>query len=51
MLAFLGYDSIEGLMNDVVPESIRLNSSNMFNYNGKTLKGICSETLMLERIR
>jgi len=51
MLSFLGYDSIDGLMNDVVPESIRLNSSNMFNHNGKTLKGICSETLMLERMR
>lgn len=51
MLNFLGYDSIEGLMNDVVPESIRLNNNNRFNYNGKTLKGINSETLMLERIR
>lgn len=51
MLTYLGYDSIEGLMSDVVPESIRLNSNNMFKHNGKTLKGICSETLMLERMR
>lgn len=51
MLAFLGYDSIDSLMNDVVPQSIRLNSSNMFKHNGKSLSGICSETLMLERMR
>ena len=51
ILTYLGYDSIDGLMNDVVPEKIRLNKNNMFNHNGKTLKGICSETLMLERIR
>ena len=38
-------------MTEVVPESIRLNNSNRFTHNGKILKGICSETLMLERIR
>jgi glycine cleavage system pyridoxal-binding protein P len=51
MLNFLGCDSIDQLMAEVVPESIRLTSSNRFNHNGKVLRGICSETLMLERIR
>jgi len=38
-------------MNEIVPEDIRLPPGMMFKHNGKELKGIDSETLMLERMR
>ena len=51
MLDFLKYDTLENFINDVVPDSIRLTKEQYFNHNGKTLDGIDSELLMLERIR
>ena len=51
ILDFLKYDSIESFINDVIPESIRLTKDQYFNHNGKTLDGIDSEQLMLERMR
>ena len=51
MLDFLECDTIETLMDQVVPESIRLSPEARFQHNGKVLQGIDSETLMLERIR
>mmetsp|Transcript_24670 Transcript_24670/g.38366 ORF Transcript_24670/g.38366 Transcript_24670/m.38366 type:complete len:154 (+) Transcript_24670:46-507(+) len=50
-LEFLNVTSIEELMDEVVPEKIRLSSEDRFNHNGRTLDSIDSETLMLERIR
>jgi glycine cleavage system pyridoxal-binding protein P len=44
-------ESIDELMNQVVPEDIRLAPKNRFKHNGKELKGIDSETLMLNRMR
>jgi len=50
MLEFLGCDSIEILMDQVVPEAIRLSPENRFKHNGKELEGIDSELMMLERV-
>lgn len=38
-------------MKEVVPEDIRLSPKNRFKHNGKELKGIDSETLMLRRMQ
>jgi hypothetical protein len=51
MLSFLGCDSIDALMDQVVPAAIRLAPEDRFKHNGKELDGIDSETLMLERMR
>lgn len=51
MLDFLKYDSIESFIDDVIPESIRLTKDQYFQHDGKSLDGIDSESLMLERIR
>lgn len=51
MLDFLKYKTTEDFINDVVPESIRLTKDQYFKHNGKTLDGIDSESLLLERIR
>ena len=51
MLDFLKYKSTDDFINDVVPESIRLTKDQYFSHNGKTLDGIDSESLLLERIR
>lgn len=51
MLDFLKYDTVENFINDVIPESIRLTKDQYFQHNGKTLDGIDSEQLMLERMR
>lgn len=51
ILDFLKYDSIESFISDVVPDSIKLTKDQYFNHNGKTLDGIDSEQLMLERMR
>ena len=50
-LNFLGVSSIDELMDQVVPDTIRLKESAMFKHNGRELIGIDSETLMLERMR
>mmetsp|Transcript_5566 Transcript_5566/g.9555 ORF Transcript_5566/g.9555 Transcript_5566/m.9555 type:complete len:86 (+) Transcript_5566:383-640(+) len=39
------------LMDQVVPDSIRLSEDAMFKHNGRELNGIDSESLMLERMR
>jgi len=51
MLEYLEVDSVDHLMEQVVPESIRLSPEARFKHNGKELDGIDSETLMLERVR
>lgn len=51
MLDFLKYNTVEDFIDDVVPEQIRLTKDQYFNHNGRTLDGIDSELLMLERIR
>ena len=51
MLDFLKYDTIDAFIDDVVPASIRLTKDQYFNHNGRTLDGIDSEVLMLERLR
>lgn len=51
MLEFLGVKDMNELMDQVVPEQIRLTEAERFNHNGKKLEGIDSETLMLERVR
>lgn len=51
MLKYLEVESIDHLMDQVVPESIRLSPEARFKHNGKELDGIDSETLMLERVR
>jgi len=50
-LKTLGVNSIEELMDQVVPDDIRLSPKNRFKHKGKELKGIDSETLMLNRMR
>lgn len=51
MLDYLKFDTMEQFIDSVVPDSIRLTKEQYFNHNGRTLDGIDSETLMLERIR
>ena len=51
MLDDMGIESMDELMNLVLPEDIRLNANNRFTHNGKTLMGVDSETLMLRRMR
>jgi glycine dehydrogenase len=51
MLDYLKFKTSEEFINDVVPESIRLTKDQYFKHNGKTLDGMDSELLMLERIR
>jgi glycine dehydrogenase len=51
MLDFLEVETIEQLMDQVVPEAIRLAPDQRFKHNGKELQGIDSELMMLERIR
>jgi glycine cleavage system pyridoxal-binding protein P len=50
-LDFLEVSSIDELMDQVVPDTIRLKESDMFKHNGRELHGVDSETLMLERMR
>jgi len=47
----LGLNTMEELINEVVPEDIRLPSGMAFKHQGKELKGIDSETVMLKRMR
>ena len=51
MLDVMKYDTLDNFINDVIPESIRLTKDQYFNHNGRTLDGIDSEVLMLERLR
>lgn len=51
MLEFLNVSSIEELMDEVVPDEIRLTPQKRFTHGGKLLKGIDSEILILERMR
>lgn len=50
-LETIGVNSIDELMNQVVPEDIRLTPGNRFKHKGKELKGVDSEALMLSRMR
>jgi glycine cleavage system pyridoxal-binding protein P len=50
-LDFLGVKTTNELMDQVVPDTIRLADENMFKHNGVELEGIDSEILMLERMR
>ena len=50
-LDLLELNSIEDLMNEVVPDQIRLSPEDRFQHDGKVLESIDSETLMLERMR
>ena len=51
ILETLGVESVEELMEQVVPKSIRLTADTRFKHNGMELEGIDSEVLMLERMR
>jgi hypothetical protein len=50
ILEFLGVESVDELMDQVIPKQIRLNAENMFKHNGRELEGMDSEHLMLERM-
>ena len=47
----LGVKSIDELMDQTVPESIRLSKDKIMNHEGKRIKAIPSETLMLAHLR
>jgi glycine cleavage system pyridoxal-binding protein P len=51
MLETIGCKDLDELINQVVPDSIKLSSEQRFKHNGVELKGIDSETLMLNRMR
>lgn len=51
MLDKLGYESLDAFIEEVVPDSIKLQPHNYFKHGGHNLHGIRSETLMLERMR
>lgn len=51
MLDYLGLESIDMLINQVVPKDVRLPADQGFKHNGLELEGIDSETLMLEKMR
>jgi len=46
----LGVKSIDELMDQTVPPSIRLSKDQMFKHNGKEIKSITSETMMLAHL-
>ena len=50
-LKAVGANTIDELIDEIVPEDIRLTAGNRFKHNGKELSGIDSETLMLHRMR
>jgi len=50
-LDVIGCETIDQLMDEVVPEDIRLTPGNRFKHKGKELFGIDSEALMLSRMR
>lgn len=51
MLKAIGSESLEDFINTVVPSNIRLDAGYRFRHNGKELKGVDSETLMMQRMR
>ena len=51
ILERLGVKTIDELMAQTVPASIRLGADQIFKHNGKTIKGIHSETMMLAHLR
>ena len=50
-LKFLDVESLDHLMDQVVPENIKLSAKDRFKHNGHELEGIDSEMIMLERLR
>lgn len=51
MLSKLGYKTLDEFIEEVVPDSIKLQEHNYFKHDGKELNGIRSEALLLERMR
>ena len=51
MLKELNCTSIEQLVNETVPDKIRLKESEIFNHNGKELKGLDSYFQVLSHMR
>jgi len=51
MLDYLKCESLDQLMDEVVPEQIKLTQDSRFKHEGSELKGIDSEKLMLARMR
>ena len=51
ILKTLGVKSIDELMDQTVPQSIRLPADKVCVHNGKDIKGIFSETLMLSHLK
>ena len=51
MLSTLDVSTIDELMDQTVPASIRLKKDHAFKHNGKELIGIHSETMMLNHLR
>jgi len=51
MLEKLGYKTLDEFIEEVVPDSIKLQEHNYFKHDGKELNGIRSEQLLLERMR
>jgi len=50
-LEAIGVESMDQLLDQVVPSDIRLPPALAFKHNGKELKGVDSEKLMLQRMR
>ena len=46
-LKTIGVNSIDELMEQIIPADIRLTPGNRFKHNGRELEGVDSETLML----
>jgi glycine cleavage system pyridoxal-binding protein P len=51
ILKTLKVKTIEELMDQTVPENIRLDKSKAFKHKGKELMGIHSETMLLSHLR
>jgi glycine dehydrogenase len=51
ILKTLNVNSIEELIDQAVPQSIRLKKEHAFKHEGKEVEGIHSETMMLQHLR
>lgn len=51
ILKSLNVSTMEELMDQVVPENIRLDRNKAFRHKGKELMGIHSETMLLSHLR
>lgn len=51
MLEVIGVKSIEELMDQTVPQNIRLKPEDAFKHNGKEVVGIESETMTMAHLR